>query len=189
MELEDIKVGMKVKHVVIGDKGVIVCNIPNNRGEVLVNYLEGDLQDESWGAFPENLEEVKEETMQSKSTVSEKAYNALCTQIYKVGKQKKPHIHAEIIKAWADGATIQFSTDDGYSWLTTNSPTWDSNYQYRVKPEPKADVVYYANVYKTSLGRFHDTLSQLPRYNESLGILKFTYDGETEKLKFVEIVE
>jgi len=55
-----------------------------------------------------------------------------------------PHKHAELIKAWADGATIQVLTDDtgpsgetGNSWKTTAYPGWFTTYQYRIKPEPQ----------------------------------------------------
>lgn len=55
-----------------------------------------------------------------------------------------PHKHAELIKAWADGATIQVLTDDtgpsgetGNSWKNTTYPDWFTTYQYRIKPEPQ----------------------------------------------------
>jgi hypothetical protein len=47
----------------------------------------------------------------------------------------KPHVHAEVIKAWADGKTIQ--TKIGLMWIDMrerNCPTW-ANHEYRVKPE------------------------------------------------------
>ncbi len=48
----------------------------------------------------------------------------------------KPHKHCEVIKAWADGAKIQFL--DGSKWedCSVLGPQWILNYQYRVKPEP-----------------------------------------------------
>lgn len=58
-----------------------------------------------------------------------------------------PHKHAELIKAWADGAQIQVLTEDyGQSGETGNSwkdfgkdvaPGWVPSYQYRIKPEPQ----------------------------------------------------
>lgn len=50
-----------------------------------------------------------------------------------------PHKHAEVIKAWADGAEIQFKriVDPQRGWedCVPNSPNWYSNYEYRVKPK------------------------------------------------------
>lgn len=48
----------------------------------------------------------------------------------------KPHPHAELIKAWADGAKIQLKTESG-EWVdvVSNWSSWSVNYEYRVKPE------------------------------------------------------
>lgn len=48
---------------------------------------------------------------------------------------KTPHKHAEIIKAWADGETIEFLTNES-SWKYTATPIWLPELVYRVKPEP-----------------------------------------------------
>jgi hypothetical protein len=52
-----------------------------------------------------------------------------------------PHKHAEVIKAWADGATVQvFSQDDGL-WATIESPFfWNEAHQYRIKPDLTAEL-------------------------------------------------
>ena len=50
------------------------------------------------------------------------------------------HKHAELIKAWADGAQIQYN-HWGSAWKDSTSPTWDKNFQYRIKPEEKQPVV------------------------------------------------
>jgi hypothetical protein len=50
-------------------------------------------------------------------------------------KQMKPHIHAEVIKAWADGAEIEMaskSTND--TWIRVSTPNWGITRKYRVKP-------------------------------------------------------
>lgn len=53
----------------------------------------------------------------------------------------KPHKHAELIKAWADGATIERMWTDWYgkgtTWLIDNEPDWSEDEEYRIKPEPK----------------------------------------------------
>jgi len=44
---------------------------------------------------------------------------------------KTPHRHAELIKAWADGETIQVRI--GKEWADTNNPGWGGS-EYRIKP-------------------------------------------------------
>lgn len=58
----------------------------------------------------------------------------------------KPHKHAEVIKAWADGAEIQrrAPTDLYPEWIDIADPWWHGDWEYRVKPQPtkkyKVDV-------------------------------------------------
>ena len=47
-----------------------------------------------------------------------------------------PHKHAELIKAWADGAEIQYRYSQ--EWLNKKSPRWDGEGTYRVKPQKSA---------------------------------------------------
>jgi hypothetical protein len=52
----------------------------------------------------------------------------------------KPHKHADVIKAWADGERVQ--AHNGKEWVDVTQPTWASHYDYRIKPdEPKPPVV------------------------------------------------
>ena len=76
---------------------------------------------------------------------------------------KKPHIHAEAIKAWADGAEIECRQISGGHWLTVHDPAWRKVFEYRIKPEPKSDVVDYVR-------------------------LKLTFDGETGEIKAAEVI-
>lgn len=46
----------------------------------------------------------------------------------------KPHKHAEVIKAWADGAEIEFRSLGGGTWQKASTPTWTNTTEYRVKP-------------------------------------------------------
>ena len=46
-----------------------------------------------------------------------------------------PHKHAELIKAWADGAEIQCKHWRDDRWLDLNvAPVWGEKYSYRIKP-------------------------------------------------------
>ncbi len=49
----------------------------------------------------------------------------------------KPHVHADLIKAWADGAEIQYFSKDRTEWCDCvfNKPQWGNYEQYRIKPK------------------------------------------------------
>ncbi len=48
-----------------------------------------------------------------------------------------PHIHADCIKAWADGATIEFFNPALGEWRITPSPRWIAHTKYRIKLKEK----------------------------------------------------
>ncbi len=49
----------------------------------------------------------------------------------------KPHKHAELIKAWADGHEVQFRTP-GDGWVGVGDyPCWIDSQEYRIKPAEK----------------------------------------------------
>jgi hypothetical protein len=50
------------------------------------------------------------------------------------------HKHAELIKAWADGAQIQRQNSIG-KWVNEAHPVWLDDNNYRIKPEEKQPVV------------------------------------------------
>lgn len=51
-----------------------------------------------------------------------------------MGEQMKPHKHAELIKDWADGASIQYKNPEGF-WEDRESPFWSELSEFRLKPE------------------------------------------------------
>ena len=60
--------------------------------------------------------------------------------------------HKEI-KAWADGAEIQFKDSHEIDkWLDTKEPTWETLdcLEYRIKPQPKEPQYLY--VYRGGIG-------------------------------------
>jgi len=91
----------------------------------------------------------------------------------------KPHKHAELIKAWADGAVIQ-TTDCNGAWFDCN-PHWEWDLEYRIKPEPKPDVVKYTSAYIDKFGQW-----DLRIHDDNL---KLVWDGETGKLKSAEVLK
>ena len=88
---------------------------------------------------------------------------------------KIPHKHAELIKAWADGAEIEVR--DSSEWQETTTPTWRCYFEYRIKPEPKPDVVRY--------GIATHWMRKVASDDDNL---ELTFDGETGKLKSVEVI-
>jgi len=72
-----------------------------------------------------------------------KTYEAFPPEVFKKWKEmqnkgnlsnRKPHKHAEVIKAWADGAKIQYKNMCG-DWIDVTDPDWYFSDEYRVKLE------------------------------------------------------
>lgn len=94
---------------------------------------------------------------------------------------KTPHKHAEIIKAWADGAEIEYKCEG--EWLPAEAPIWPCISVYRIKPEPKPDLIQYGAV---SHGERDVPWTE---FQTTLDNLKLTFDGETGKLKAAEVLK
>jgi hypothetical protein len=50
---------------------------------------------------------------------------------------KTPHKHAEVIRASADGATVEDFDDADEVWYVIDNPSFHTSMKYRVQPEPK----------------------------------------------------
>ncbi len=95
------------------------------------------------------------------------------------------HKHADTIIAWANGAKIQVKVRDGSNgWKDCNAlgPEWHEYNEYRIKPEPKPDVVKYGY-----LSEFTERTYWSDDCKEDN--IKATFDGETGALKSVEILK
>lgn len=111
--------------------------------------------------------------------------------------KKPPHIHAEFIKAWADGAEIEYFSKVSNRWCLAITPNWHFDYDFRIKPEPKPDVVSYTRVIgKEKWRRPEIRLTSSHNWNESQqpsycypANVKFTFDGETGLLKDVSLIK
>ena len=88
----------------------------------------------------------------------------------------KPHPHRDLIIAWANGAKVEFLNRT--TWVGTETPSWYPSNKYRIKPEPKPDVVkeLFAEV---------DPLLDLSYKAPNL---RLTFCGETGKLKSAEVL-
>ena len=106
----------------------------------------------------------------------------------------KKHKHCEIIKAWAEGAPIQYRIGvlgmDG-EWIDTSKPKWNDVIQYRVKPEPIPEIVLYGYAYTVQdivkdikgIVEMEDFGEMRYRHN-----LKLTFEGEAGKLIAAQVV-
>lgn len=45
------------------------------------------------------------------------------------------HVHADLIKAWADGAEIELFDEIRDVWIRVATPAWDTWLEYRIKPK------------------------------------------------------
>jgi hypothetical protein len=93
----------------------------------------------------------------------------------------EPHKHAEIIKAWADGAEIEYLNILSQKWQFCPIPSWNDSSKYRIKPEPKPDVVQYLLVKPLYISR-------VTTFQNKADNLKLTFDGETGELKKAEVL-
>lgn len=103
---------------------------------------------------------------------------------------KTPHKHAEIIKAWADGAEIEFY-DQRYNehrWKTCGEyPYFEPQVKFRIKSEPKPDTQYWVRVFEHSSGSMFCPHTA-PATDVRPANIKLTFDGETGKLKSAEVL-
>ena len=92
---------------------------------------------------------------------------------------KTPHKHAELIKAWADGAEIQLKMN-AVQWGDCVDPYWNPDLEYRIKPEPRPDLTLF---YWVS-NHIVQSSSKVHIHN-----LTLTFDGMTGALKSAEVLQ
>ena len=99
---------------------------------------------------------------------------------------KTPHKHADLIKAWAEGAAIQYWRKP-YGWedCARNAPCWQVEVEYRIKLEPKPDMVYYGVFGMDGSVSINSCFTKLKDRGDQI---KVTFDGETGKLKSAEVL-
>ena len=94
-------------------------------------------------------------------------------------KTYTPHVHAEVIKAWADGKPIEWRKNPSKDWLLIENSGFLKEHEYRIKPE---EVVDYALVYEdgTVTTKFHSSTFDVQRailpsdYRHRQGFVKRT---------------
>jgi hypothetical protein len=104
----------------------------------------------------------------------------------------KPHKHAELIKAWADGAEIEYLRMGNEGWAPIfKGWSWDCDFAvlYRIKPERKPDVLKnFMFVEKMGCAHTFIDVTGLPR-NEGEQWIRVYMDGETGEIKSAEVLK
>lgn len=120
----------------------------------------------------------------------------------------KPHKHAELIKAWADGAEIEAYSRFYEMWAPTDTPYWHNDSEYRIKPTPKPDRVVYIpfgqresfNFAGMAIHHVNGVYDHVKSSNDKLrgansnnlynvvANIEVTLDGETELPKSVKLL-
>lgn len=88
----------------------------------------------------------------------------------------KPHKHAELIKAWADGARIEVKVGH---WVEVNHPDWSIHCEYRIFKEPDIVEEWYVESKRVV---YFDAKSAIKN-------LQLTFDSETGKLKSAKVFQ
>lgn len=98
------------------------------------------------------------------------------------------HKHYDCIVAWAEGKEIQVRWNKGV-WFKLIDSVWSDNdeIEYRIKPEPKPDVVkiFYLESNPMLGLRFSEEINPV---KEKTKRIRCTFDGETCILKAVEML-
>ena len=71
--------------------------------------------------------------------------------------QTERHPHADLIIQWANNTKLKLQIWRGASccWEDINHPRWNKECLYRIKPEPKPDVIVYTCIGRDVSGAHH----------------------------------
>lgn len=95
----------------------------------------------------------------------------------------KFHKHHDLIIAWAKDTSIQLQWRDNQGCWHDFSPyltNWNAS-EVRIKPEPKPDVVQERLIFRDHQGTHLSITAESPN-------VRYVFDGETGKLKAVELI-
>jgi hypothetical protein len=84
-------------------------------------------------------------------------------------------VHHDLIVAWAAGAKIQICVFS--VWEDIETPSWDHDLEYRIKPEPKPNYVELTSLYQPDGYEW-----------KHLGFFRVTFNGDTKKVLSVEVI-
>ena len=92
----------------------------------------------------------------------------------------KPHKWAKEIKAWADGAEIEWALSDiPHEWITCNNqPSWgNDNLKFRIKPTPKEPqyLYVYEGYHEVHFSKKNEKFLGFPTMS---GVINYPYIGK-----------
>jgi hypothetical protein len=90
---------------------------------------------------------------------------------------KKHKWHKEI-KAWADGAEIEWWNDVHGRWENEKEPMWSVVNKYRIKPQPKEPQYLYAYKVNAKIVELYDELQMGWDGKMLLGKIKLEWDND-----------
>lgn len=101
---------------------------------------------------------------------------------------KKPHKHAEVLIALAEGKAVQYGYNEKWfvdvdGFAISPDPLTNPELLWRVKPEPKPDVVEDVFVWKSPM----DGYPMMVRHD--IPNLRLIFDGESGLFKDAEVLE
>jgi hypothetical protein len=100
------------------------------------------------------------------------------------------HKHYDCIVAWAEGKQIQCNNPDrdgSEDWEDEAEPCWYNFCDYRIKPEPKPDIVkiFYLESHPFLGLRFSEEVTPIKDKTKRISC---TFDSITGKLKAAEVI-
>jgi hypothetical protein len=93
------------------------------------------------------------------------------------------HKHYDLIVAWAAGKEVQFKSSDNTWEFVGVCPLWVENFEYRIKPTPKPDVVKH---FLCDFAHCTVMFSDEARYRKNLRLI---FDGESGELTSAEVLK
>ena len=87
------------------------------------------------------------------------------------------HKHADLIKAWADGASIETFSKRHSKWVYTAAPAWNIDSEYRVSP----NEVIWESLIEYKKDGIHSRMYGKPN-------LRLHFDKETKELIKAELL-
>lgn len=94
--------------------------------------------------------------------------------------------HADLIKAWADGADIEVRNSDG-RWSLSVNPIFLENFEYRIKQAPKPNIAIYGHASYT-FGSERALVENLGQGQDRVDNIRLIFCGDTGKLLSVQII-
>lgn len=105
------------------------------------------------------------------------------------------HKHAAVLRAIADKGfeAAQYLAREANRdvWIQSSyacNPLTHPHFEWRIKPEPKPDVVTYHSAYPSIGYETIEAANKHAVHPDRKGVYRLIYDGETRKLKSAEVL-